>query len=162
MPIIVCMTKYRSRSKYGRFAENYPLSTKNKPHFAKVVDKIIMTELAGKSVSSLLHKSKPALEVLVHLQVVKYIVSGIFKGFTNVLVNLLKARPSLGEPPSVPSTCVADPSEFYRDHYMPQSAIPANCTLIWTFPTLLTYMKRFMMLKRHSTRSAQVLMMADI
>ena len=92
MPIIVCTTKYRIRSKSGAFADDYPLSAKNKPHFAKVVDKIITSELAGKTVSSLLRKSKPALEALVRLQVVKYIVSVIFNGFTDVLVNLLKAR----------------------------------------------------------------------
>jgi hypothetical protein len=50
--------------------------------------------------------------------VVKYIVSVIFNGFTDVLVNLLKARPSLGEPPAVPLNHVSDPKEFYRDHYI--------------------------------------------
>jgi hypothetical protein len=28
------------------------------------------------------------------------------------------ACPALGKPPAVPSTRVADPSEFYRDHYI--------------------------------------------
>jgi hypothetical protein len=118
MPIVVCMTKYRSRSQSGAFAEDNPLSTRNKPHFAKVIDKIITNNLVGKTVSLLLRKSKPALEALLRLQVVKYIVSGFFKGCTDVLVNLLKACPSLGEPPAVPSTCIADPSAFYRDHYI--------------------------------------------
>ena len=42
----------------------------------------------------------------------------VFKDATDVLVNLLKARSSLGEPPAVPLTRIADPAEFYRDFYI--------------------------------------------
>jgi hypothetical protein len=119
MPIMLCMTKYRSRSQYGAFADDYLLSAKNKPNFSKVlVDRIITNELVGKTVSSLLCKAKPALEALVCLQVVKYIVSGVFKGYTDVLANLLKSCQSLGEPPAVPSTCSSNLTKFFRDNYI--------------------------------------------
>jgi hypothetical protein len=118
MPIVVCITKYRTKSKSGSFTSDYPLSTKNKPRFSKVIDDIIRKELTKKTVTSLLRKTKPALEALLRLQVVKYLVSVVFKGMTDVLVNLLKHRPSLGEPPAVPPSRSADPSDFYRDHYI--------------------------------------------
>jgi hypothetical protein len=41
MPIIVCMTKYRSRSQSSAFADDYPLSAINNPNFSEVVERIM-------------------------------------------------------------------------------------------------------------------------
>jgi len=112
MPIVVCVTKYRVKSN-SRSDNPSPLSGKNIQNFSTIVNKIIREELEGKTVSLLLRKSKPALEALLRVQVVKYIVSSIFKGHIDVLVNLLKRRSSLGEPPTVPSSRIDNQANFY-------------------------------------------------
>ena len=126
MPIVVCVTKYHVKS--NSCSDNpSPLSGKNIQNFSSIVNKIIWEELDGKTVTSLLRKSKPALEALLHVQVVKYIVSTIFKGHIDVLVNLLKGRSSLGEPPAVPVSRIANQANFYRDHYI--ASINVSSTL---------------------------------
>jgi hypothetical protein len=117
MPIVVCVTKYRVKPN-SRSLNPSPLSGKNIHNFSTAVNKIIREELQGKTVSSLLRKSKPALEALLRLQVVKYILSTIFKGHHDVLVNLLKGNSSLGDPPSVPNARMDNQAQFYRDYYI--------------------------------------------
>jgi hypothetical protein len=117
MPIVVCVTKYRVKSN-SHSVHPSPLSVKNIPNLLSVVNNIIRDELQGKTVSSLLHKSKPALEALLRLQVVKYILGTIFKGHHDVLVNLLKENLSLGDLPTVPIARNDNPAEFYRDHFI--------------------------------------------
>jgi hypothetical protein len=102
---------------------------------------------------------KPALEALVRLQVVKYIVSDVFKGYTDVLVNLLKSCQSLGEPPAVPSTCTSDPTKFFRDNYIaPISSSKLYSNLDISYFTDLGEEIHYG--KKILTRSALVLMMA--
>jgi hypothetical protein len=112
MPIVVCVTKYRVKSN-SRSVHPSPLSVKNIPNVLSVVNNIIRDELQGKTVSSLLCKLKPALEALLHLHVVKYILGTIFKGHHDVLVNLLKENLSLGDLPTVPIARNDNPAEFY-------------------------------------------------